>query len=151
MAESGEGWKTVPERCRKRECSKDVEGGVEGRNKKQKDKMNFIKKFFPTTTNSPGGTLKLIPEKISSAEGGEVEKMKAWRSSNFPFTKLIFEENCIVNSDFSNYDVRRISQIESKTLCVTTRGGPAVIGSADPSPGQSEERTVGEVAEDWSE
>ena len=77
-----------------------------------------------------------------------MEKMKAWRSSNFPATKLVFEENCIVNSDFSNYDVRRISQIESETLCVISRGGPTVIGSADPSPGQSEERTRGEVAED---
>ena len=57
---------------------------VEGRSKKQKEKMNFIKKFFPTTTNSPGGTLNLIPDKISSARGGGVEKMKAWRSSNFP-------------------------------------------------------------------
>ena len=80
-----------------------------------------------------------------------MEKVKAWRSNNFPATKLVFEENCLVNSNFNNYDVRRISQIESETLCVIPRGGPAVIGSADPSPGQSEERTGGEVAEDWSE
>ena len=80
-----------------------------------------------------------------------MEKMKAWRSSNFPATKLVFEENCIVNSDFSNYDVRRISQIESETKCVIPRGGPAVIGSTDANPGQSEEMTVGEVAEDWRE
>ena len=78
-----------------------------------------------------------------------MEKMKACRSSNFPATKLVFEDNCF--SDLNNYDVRKISPNESKTLCVTTRGGPTVIRSATSSPGQSEERTGGEVADDRRE
>ena len=74
-----------------------------------------------------------------------MEKVKAWRSENFPATKLVFEENIC----FDNYEVRRISQTESEIKCVIPRGGPAVIGSTEANPDQSEERTVGEVAEDW--
>ena len=68
-----------------------------------------------------------------------MEKQKAWRSENFPATKLVFENNC-----FDNYDMRRISQTESENnKCVISRGGPAVIGSTEANPGQSEERTGG--------
>ena len=48
--------------------------------------------------------------------------------------------------------MRRISQTESENEeCVIFRGGPAVIGSTEANPGQSEERTGGEVVEDWRE
>ena len=66
-------------------------------------------------------------------------------------TKLVFEDNCFVNSDLKNYDVRKISPNESKTWCVSTKGGPTVIGSAASNPSQSEERTGGEVADDRRE
>ena len=57
-----------------------------------------------------------------------------------------------VNNCFENYDMRRISQTESEnSKCVISRGGPAVIGSTETNPGQSEERTGGEVVEDWRE
>ena len=80
-----------------------------------------------------------------------MEIMKACGSSNFPATKLVFEDNCFVNSDLKNYDVRKISPNESKTWCVSTKGGPTVIGSAASNPSQSEERTGGEVADDRRE
>ena len=130
----------------KRECTTRMLK-VEERSKKQQEKTNFIKRFFPTSTNSPGGTLHLVPVKKSSATKGGVEKQKAWRSENFPATKLVFENNC-----FDNYDMRRISQTESENnTCVISRGGPAVIGSTEANPGQSEERTGGEVVEDGRE
>jgi hypothetical protein len=130
----------------KRECTARMLK-VEERSKKQQEKTNFIKRFFPTSTNSPGGTLHLVPVKISSTQKGGVEKQKAWRSENFPATKLVFDNNC-----FDNYDMRRISQTESEnSKCVISRGGLAVIGSTETNPGQSEERTGGEVVEDWRE
>ena len=67
--------------------------------KKRKDKSAFISKFSPACSNSPGGTLKLCPDRNTSpstTQRGGMEKMNRIPSSKlsakFSANKLIFEK-----------------------------------------------------------
>ena len=76
-------WHRVEKEERKfwREVCKENESRCEEKKrkeKKRKDKSAFISKFFPACSNSPGGTLKLCPDRITSppATEGRVEEIE---------------------------------------------------------------------------
>ena len=62
---------------------------------KKKEKENFVKRYFPTSFNSPGGTLKLVPTDVTSAGNRGVEKMKDCTSRNFSAVKFKFTNNIL--------------------------------------------------------
>ena len=47
-----------------------------GLESKKKEKVKFVRKYFPTSCNLPSGTLKLIPTDVTSAGNRGVVKIE---------------------------------------------------------------------------
>ena len=56
---------------------------MKGLESRRKEKENFVRKYYPTSSNSPGGTLNLLPNDVTSAGNRRLGKMNICISENF--------------------------------------------------------------------
>ena len=66
---------------------------MKGLESRRKEKENFVRKYYPTSSNSPGGTLNLVPNDVTSTGNRRVGKMNTCISENFSAVRLNFNKN----------------------------------------------------------
>ena len=130
-------WHRVEKEERKffREVTKESQSKYEDKlkkEKKQREKENFIKKFFPEYSSSPGGTQRLFPDRIPpppATEGGmekTMAKISKHFSANFSRPKIIFK----------NSDSCKVPQNDGKNDKKTSFGldGGSTVTKSTPKP-----------------
>ena len=102
------------------------------RDRKKKEKENFVKKFFPNSNNSPGGTLRLV-NSISSREGGVGKIDRVDTPSNFkrkrfdihPISSIFKREKSSLNIQKSDSE-KPVIRIFGGTVPVVECGRPGL-------------------------
>ena len=72
------------------------------RDRKKKEKENFVKKFFPNSSNSLGGTLRLV-NSTSSREGGVWKMDSVDTPGNFKCKRLYIHS---ISSTFKREQIK---------------------------------------------
>ena len=109
--------------------------------KKRKEKENFLRKFFPLCTSSPGGTQRLITRNstdVASAKGRRVGKMMARRSDIL--SSKTFNFNITNDSCTDTYNLKKEQKMQTSLGLL---GSAHILSSESKSTNHRRERGHG--------